>query len=157
MKPKLISILIVAVGLPAGSVHARLGLSREQCDAYYKSAGQQYSWGAGMNWFEYKLGAFTIDIAFLNGKAVSISYANHTGVLTDEMVTILLETGDISRADLKEDFALERAQLDANHHRSTLWTSPRYPDVIVSLMPGKSGYDLVLVTTKESREAMEAK
>jgi hypothetical protein len=157
MKPKLLLTFMVPIFLLAGSAHARLGLTREQCDLYYKSAGQQYSWGPRMKWFEYKLGAFTIDIGFLKEKAVSISYANHTGALSDEMVTILLETGDISRADLKEDFALEKAQFDANHPKSTLWTSPRYPGVVVSLIPGKSGYDLVLVTTKESREAMETK
>jgi hypothetical protein len=157
MKRNPVLIIMAAIGLLAGSAQARLGLTREQCDEYYKVTGEQYSWGSPLSWFEYKFGVFTIDIAFINDKAVSITYANHSGGLTNDMVSVLLDTGGISRGDLKEDFVLEKAQFDASHPRFTLWTSPRYPGVIVSLMTGKkSGYELVSVTTEESRAATKA-
>ena len=153
---KLIFIIAALIGLWASSGEARLGFTRAECDLYYKVAGEQFSWGSGLKWFEYKVGVFSINIAFLNDKAVAITYANHTGGLSEEMVSLLLNTGNISRAELKEDFILEKARPDLSRSRATLWTSPRYPGVIVSLLSGKSGYDLVSVTTEESREATEA-
>ena len=149
-------IMLAVLALGSGRLEARLGFTKAQCDEYYKVAGEQYSWGPGLNWFEYKIGIFLINIAFLDDRAVAMTYANQTGSLSEEMVSVLLDTGNISRAELKEDFTLEKTRPSVGHAKATFWTSAKYPGVIVFLSAAKPGYDLVSVTTEESRAATEA-